>query len=66
MAEAEAARRFVISFSSVSSANRTDVNSEKEGKAAKSSGELVGKRSEFQIRGFKIKLPENVDMPAGF
>jgi hypothetical protein len=38
-------------FLSVSSVNRADGNSEIEGKAAKGSGERVGKRSEFQIRG---------------
>ena len=52
-----------IFFSSVSSANRDDGNSEMEDKAAKGSGERLGKRSEFQIRGSaKIKnFPENVD-----
>src|SRR4029077_10462113 len=42
---------FVSGF--VTSVNRADGNSEIEGKAAKGSGERVGKRSEFQIRGRK-------------
>jgi hypothetical protein len=38
----------------VTSANRADGKSEIEGKAAKGSGERVGKRSEFQIRGSEV------------
>ena len=39
---------FVISFSSVSFANRADGNSEIEGKVAKDSGERVGKGARFK------------------
>jgi len=42
---------FLDSATAVVSANRADGKSEIEGKAAKGSGERVGKSSEFQIRG---------------